>query len=127
MKIFKEFFRFSFVGAISNAVLFSMYLVMTWLDFDPKLAMTILYPLGVFQTFYFNQTWTFQSNSLISKSFQRYLFIYALGYMFNLTMLILFVDFLRWPHQWVQGVIILITAMALFLLQKYWIFSNRQA
>lgn len=85
--------------------------------------MTLLYVVGVAQTFYFNRGWTFEHNGIISSALLRYIIVYAFGYVFNLALLVVFVDHCGWSHQWVQGGAILLTAIFLFLAQKLWVFS----
>jgi hypothetical protein len=52
----------------------------------------------------------------------KYILIYSLAYLLNLTALLVSVDNLGYPHQVVQGVMILSIALMLFLLQKFWVF-----
>ncbi len=119
-----QLFRFALVGLASNAVLYLVYLLLTELGLGHKTAMTLLYILGVLQTFVFNRRWTFRYQGRIPKALRRYLASYGFGYFFNLVMLIILVDQIGLSHRIVQGVLILITAGLLFLLQKYWVFPN---
>jgi len=66
---------------------------------------------------------TFANHGAISTSFFRYCLSYALGYLVNLLALYYFVDNLSFPHEIVQGIMILFNAVMLFLLQKFWVFS----
>ncbi len=113
------------VGVISNAVLFLLYLVLTQAGIGHKVAMSVLYLMGVVQTFVYNRNWSFRHGGRVSRSFIRYLLLYGLGYLLNLAVLMVFVDSLRFAHQWVQGSMILVLAVLLFLGQKYWVFSTR--
>lgn len=119
-------FRFVVVGLISNSLLFAGYITLTALGLDPKGAMTLLYVIGITQTFVLNKYWTFSDRRLLGLSLWRYLFVYAGVYGLNLILLHMFVDNLRWPHQTVQGVAIIALAVVLFLAQRYWVFSGRQ-
>lgn len=119
-----QLFRFALVGLGSNAVLYLLYLLLTGLGLGHKTAMTLLYILGVLQTFVFNRHWTFRHQGKMPKALRRYLASYGFGYCFNLGMLLIMVDRLGLSHQIVQGILILITAGLLFLLQKYWVFPD---
>lgn len=119
-----QLFRFALVGLSSNVVLYLLYVLLTGLDLGHKTAMTLLYILGVLQTFLFNRRWTFRYQGRMPKALLRYLTSYGFGYFFNLVILIIMVDRLGLPHQIVQGILILITARLLFLLQKYWVFPD---
>lgn len=116
--------RFAVVGLASNAVLYVVYLVLTGVGLGPKLAMTLVYAIGVTQTFLFNKRWTFNHVGRHDTAFLRYLTAYAGGYLVNLLVLAWLVDGLGYPHQLVQGIMILALAAALFLLQKFWVFPE---
>ena len=87
--------------------------------------MTLLYITGVAQTFLFNRSWSFRRRGVLQGAFTRYVTSYLLGYMLNFITLWLAVDRLGLPHQIVQGVMVLVLAVLLFLLQKYWVFPER--
>lgn len=116
--------RFAIVGVLSNAVLYLVYLWLTTLGMGHKSAMSLLYALGVGQTFLFNKRWTFRHDAAVHTALLRYVALYAAGYLFNLLMLMLLVDRAGFPHQWVQGGMILLLAVALFAGQKYWVFRR---
>jgi len=122
MKWHVQFSRYAFVGLASNALLYALYLLLTFLGIGPKTAMTLLYLIGVLQTFHFNRGWSFRHEGRRSPALVRYVAAYLLGYALNLAMLLLLVDHLGWPHQWVQGAMIVSLAVLLFLLQRYWVF-----
>ena len=124
-----QFLRYGVVGLGSNLLLYLAYLGLTHLGMGHKSAMTVLYAVGVAQTFLFNRTWSFRHQGRLHGAFARYVASYALGYLLNLTVLWLAVDRFGLPHQIVQGVMILTLAVMLFLLQKYWVFPehNRHA
>jgi putative flippase GtrA len=88
--------------------------------------MTVLYVTGVLMTFVFNRNWSFAHNGVISSALIRYLLIYFLGFVVNWLALYLLADRAGMPHEWVQGAMILLLAIGLFLLQKFWVF-NREA
>lgn len=120
-----QFLRFGVVGLVSNALLFLVYLALTELGIGHKAAMSAVYLLGVVQTFVFNKKWSFRHSGGVSGAFIRYLIAYGLGYLVNLAVLVVLVDSFRFPHQIVQGIMILVLAVLLFLAQKYWVFPPR--
>lgn len=109
---------------LSNGLLYLFYLGLTSAGVGPKLAMSILYAVGIMQTFFFNKKWTFRHDGGIRNSFIRYWLAYGLGYTVNLMALVVLVDSLGFPHEIVQGTMILVLAVFLFLLQKFWVFNN---
>ena len=120
----QQFMRYVLVGLISNAILYGIYILLTSLGMGPKLAMSLLYGLGMIQTFVFNKQWSFRFNGAAAPALMRYATAYALGYGFNLAALILLVDQIGLPHQWVQGVMLFVIAIMVFLAQRYWVFAQ---
>ncbi|MDD2988983.1 MAG: GtrA family protein [Zoogloea sp.] len=119
-----QMLRYGVVGLTSNALLYLAYLALTSMGVEPKLAMSLLYALGVIQTFYFNKAWSFRHGGTHGPAFIRYCISYGLGYLFNLAALYVLVDHLGHPHQIIQGALIICTAVLLFLLQKLWVFRS---
>lgn len=120
----RQFLRYAVVGLASNVLLYLAYLGLTAVGVGVKLAMTLLYFAGVAQSFIFNKRWSFEHAGAHGPAFLRYCSCYALGYVINLASLFIFVDILGYPHQLVQGVLILSLAVMLFVLQKYWVFRS---
>lgn len=119
-----QFVRYAIVGVASNAAVYFLYLVVTWFGVAPKAAMTSLYLLGVLQTFVANKSWSFRFDGAARPALVRYATAYTLGYAINLLALILLVDQFGLPHQLVQGAMILVVAVLLFLAQRYWVFHQ---
>ena len=119
-----QFGKFATVGALSNAALFLLYLVLTLLGLGHKVAMTLCFAIGVLQTFLFNKNWTFAYRAGGSRSLLRYIAAYFSAYLINLLALLWLVDGLQLPHQLVQGFAIVLLALYLFVLQKFWVFPR---
>ena len=122
-----EFIRYAIVGLISNAIGYIIYIALTLVSFEPKLAMSLMYGLIVLQTFIFNKNWTFRFGGAGTPALVRYAASYLMGYVINLTSLVILVDQAGLPHKLVQGVTILGVAALLFLAQKYWVFRPRSS
>lgn len=116
--------RFAIVGVISNGILFLAYLALTEIGMASKFAMTLLYVTGVIQGFIFNKKWTFSHEGHVTKTFTAYVLLYAIGYLINLAILVVFVDRLGMPHQLVQGAATLTLAGFFFLTQRFLIFRT---
>lgn len=115
--------RFGIVGLASNGLGFCLYLLLTWLGVGPKVAMTLLFLLGAMQTFIFNKRWSFSYGGTDKLVLVRYLTAYGFGYLLNLFMLMVLVDYAKFPHIPVQAAMILMVAIIMFLLQKFWVFA----
>jgi putative flippase GtrA len=126
MRAIEQFFRFAIVGFATNVVGYICYLAITWVGLGPKLSMTIVYGLGVAQSFAFNRNWSFRDAGRTGPAFGRYVSVYALGYVVSLILMFIAVDHFGLPHAWVQLCIACALAVAFFFLQRCWVFSNPQ-
>lgn len=123
-RLLGQLVRFGIVGLASNAVLYLAYLGLTAWGIGPKVAMTLLFFLGVLQTFVFNKHWSFSYAGEARASLRRYALTYASAYLINLAILLIMVDEAHWPHQLVQGLTTFILAAYLFVMQKLWVFRT---
>ena len=119
-----QFTRYVIIGLVSNAILYLGYLALTAFGMGHKLAMTVLYVLGVCQTFFFNRSWSFQDSGRIQGTFVKYATVYGTGYTINWSLLWLFVDKLGLPHQVIQGILIFVVAGFIFFSLRYWVFRH---
>jgi putative flippase GtrA len=126
MHVSRQVWRYILVGLGSNAILYLGYLGLTGLGVGHKLAATGLYVIGTFHTFFINRSWTFKHAGNMRNSLLRYWIAYACGYVANILLLALLVDVAGYPHEIVQGILILVVALTLFVLQKYWVFASAQ-
>jgi putative flippase GtrA len=116
--------RYVIVGLASNLVLYLIYLLITAFGLEYKIAMTMLYVIGTLQTFAFNAHWTFKHRGNNKVSLVKYFVAYGACYLVNISALVVFVDRIGLPHQVVQGAMILIITVIMFLLQKFWVFKS---
>jgi putative flippase GtrA len=119
-----EILRFGAVGLGSNALLYLLYLAATAVGIEPKIAVTLIYLVGVLQTFVLNKRWTFQHEGRVRRTATRYWVAYTLSYVANMVLLFIFVDMAGFDHRVVQGVLIAVIGLVLFALQKYWVFAT---
>lgn len=117
-----EILRFGAVGLGSNVLLYLLYLAVTAVGVEPKVAVSLIYLVGVLQTFVLNKRWTFQHQGHVRRTATRYWVAYAFSYAANMLLLIIFVDIVGFDHRVVQGVLIAVIGLVLFALQKYWVF-----
>ncbi len=122
MRTVWQFARYATIGVLSNALLYGGYLLLTRHGIGHKTAMSMVYLVGTLVTFSFNRHWTFAYGGRAGGALFRYFSTYATGYLFNLLALWLLSDYVGFPHQAVQAVLILLTAALIFLLQKLWVF-----
>jgi putative flippase GtrA len=100
--VLRQLIRYALTGVIHNAAGFLLYLLATHFGAEPKIAMSVLFVIGVSVSFLLNRAWAFGDKNPMAGSLARFLIVYMLGYLLNLCILLLFVDRLGYPHQWVQ-------------------------
>jgi putative flippase GtrA len=118
----RQFIKYAVVGLATNVAGYLLYLLVTYLGAAPKVAMTVLYLLGAIAGFYGNRVWTFSHQGRISASFLKYMATHCVGYLINLSLLTVLVDRLGWPHQGVQAFAIVVVALFLFMMFKWFVF-----
>ena len=121
---FKELGRYAFIGAVSNSVGYLVYFLVTYIGIPPKIAMTTLYVVGATIGYIGNREFTFTYDGSFMGSGFRYLIAHFFGYLINLFILIIFVDYYMLQHQWVQAVAIFVVAGFLFIAFKFFVFPN---
>ena len=123
-KSIRELLRYSLLGITINASGYLMYLLITFLGVPPKVAVTVLYFVAAFVGYWGNRQLTFKHQGSVWGSGARYIIAHGLGYLLNLAMLIIFVDQLHYPHQWVQAAAVFTVAGFLFLAFKFFVYAE---
>lgn len=123
----RQLFRFGTVSLIVNLSGYPIYLLVTWLWLEPKVALTVLYPIGVLAGYYGHARYSFAYHGAATSGLVRYLVAHALGYGTNLALLYIFTDLLHFPHQIVQAGAVCVVAAVLYLLYKFFVFPQRSA
>ncbi len=116
--------RYGVVGLLSNSLGYLIYLLVTYAGATPKITMTLLYLTGTAIGFIGNRRWTFSHEGNVLSAGARYLIAHGFGYLANLVILIVMVDYLGYPHQLVQAFAILVIACFLFLMFKFFVFPK---
>ena len=116
--------RFGIIGLLQNGAAYAVYLLFTWIGFDPKLVVGITYPLAMLVSFLGNKKYTFSHKGGTTGAGIRFLIAHAVSYSLNLGMLYLLVDKMGYPHQLVQLAAIFICAAFLFVALKFFVFRS---
>jgi putative flippase GtrA len=120
-----EIIRYGIVGLIINIFGYMLYLMVTWLGIDPKMSITILYPLAILYGYFAHKRVSFSRVQGIQKISRliRYIIVYCCGYTVNLGLLYVLHDLLGYPHQWIQIISIFVVAVFLFFALKLFVFK----
>ena len=120
-----QLIRYGLVGVASNAAIYLVYLLLTYLGMEAKSAMTLVYLIGASIGFVGNRKWTFAHRGDSRSAALRYVLAHVFGYMLNFLILYTFVDRFGYAHQWVQAAAIIIVAAFLFVIFKYFVFNEK--
>lgn len=123
----KSTFRYGVVGVLNNLLGYLIYLVITWMGVDPKLAVTIMYPIGAATAYFGHAKYAFQYQGNLGHGLLRYVLAHLIGYSVNVAMLYELSDRLGYPHQTVQAAAILVVAGVLYVLFRLFVFPHRTA
>ena len=124
-----QMFRYAIVGVLNNLLGYVVYLLVTYFWLEPKVAVTILYPIGVLIAYFSHAKCSFSHQGDHAWAIVRFFVSYFICYWLNLSMLYFFSDKLGYPHQIVQAVAIVVVGGVLFLLLKFFVFwpaSNKE-
>lgn len=121
-----QFIRYGMVGVATNLSGYLVYLFITYLGVEPKSTMTLLYVVGAAIGYMGNRQWAFGHKGDVLGSFMRYVLAHFCGYLINFMMLLVFSDRMGYPHQYVQAVAIVVVAGVLFLMFRYFVFSDTE-
>ncbi|MDX1922062.1 MAG: GtrA family protein [Alphaproteobacteria bacterium] len=119
-----QFVRYAMVGLVSNVMGYLIYLLVTYLGMAPKIAMTFLYGVGVTISFFGNRYLVFADGGRLKTTGIKFIAAYLIGYFLNLSLLIVFVDQMGYPHQIVQAIAICVVAVFLFCALKVFVFKK---
>lgn len=122
-----QFVRYGVVGASLNLFGYLIYLVVTWLGMEPKMVVTVFYPLSVLYGYFAHKRFSFRyaGNARNYRTVARYILVYAIGYVINVCLIAFFHDRLGYRHQIVQAAAIFVVAGFLFVMMKLFVFHVR--
>ena len=126
-RAFNQLIRYSIVGITANIFGYAVYILLTVLGISPKISISVLYSALVIIGFFANRRFTFGHNDHIGITVIRYLVVQLFGYLLNLSLLVMFVDWLGFSHQLVQFIAIIVVAIFLFVLTRFFVFIPQRS
>ncbi|WP_367987531.1 GtrA family protein [Vibrio sp. NTOU-M3] len=120
----KQFFLYGVTGATLNFLGFGLYIVLTWFGVEPKLAMLFVYNIGIVSSFFANRKLVFGAKHTGFRIIVKFLAAHVIGYSINFLLLYYFYEQMGFAHQVVQFSAILIVALYLFVVFKFWVFRK---
>jgi len=121
----EEVRKYGVVGILNTLLGYLIYLLVTWFWLEPKMVVTLMYPIGAVTAYFGHARYSFSYNGSHLRGIVRYIIVNLIGYATNVGMLYLFWSLLGYPHQLVQAVAIVVVAIILFFLLRYFVFPQR--
>jgi putative flippase GtrA len=121
-KLLKSLYRYSVVGLLNNAWGYFLYLFVTWLGMDPRLAVSMFYPVAAVSAYFAHAKYSFNYQMGVTSAKFRFVIAQIIGYLVNVTMLSVLVERFGYPHQIVQAAAIFVIAGVLFFLFRFYVF-----
>lgn len=118
--------RYGIIGLLNNFLSYLIYILITFFWLDPKVAITLFYPIVAIIAYVTHLKYSFAYKGNNIGALIRYSLAYSSGYGLNLMMLFILADKLKYPHQIVQAIAIPLVAIVLFLMLKYFVFPSPQ-
>ena len=122
-RTFQQLISFAVIGILSNIGGYGLYLLLTYMGATPIITISILYPVGAVIGFFANRRFTFRHNGYFGRAVMRYILSQIFGYLLNLFMLLVFVNWFGFAHQYIQAIAIVVVAVFLFFVSKVFVFS----
>ena len=120
-----SFLKFLTVGVTNTMGGYAFYSALIALGVNYAVALTLEYVAGVVYGFLLNKLWTFKAQGESGQQALRYVAVYTLIYVLNITLLMILVE--RWALSPYLAPILLLVFLTLlsFVVQKRWIFAKQ--
>lgn len=117
--------RFIITGVMVNAVLFGVLALLLRLGLDYRVAVTVVYVLGMVWGYVQNRLWSWDSRAPLFGSFARYIAVYAVIYVLHLLFVMLLVDGLS-LHPLLAAILsAVVLIMPIFIVLDRFVFATR--
>lgn len=119
----RQFLKYLSVGCVSNVAAYCFYLIIVAIGFAPLVSMTLVYVFACFGSFFVNKSWTFKSTRRLRAPLLKFVVVQLIGYATSFVLLLVLHHQLGIHHYVVQLIGMLIVAIELFLLCRYYVFA----
>ena len=118
-----QFLKFAIVGVSNTVIALLVYYCLLWLNCNYIIANAFSWITSVFNAFYWNNKYVFQSNNTWVKALIKTYISYGLSFVVGSSLLIIFVELLNVNAFFAPLLVLLITVPLNFTMNKYWTFK----
>ncbi len=123
--VYPQLLSYGIVGVFTNLTCYGLYILLTLSWLDPKVAVSLLYPIGAIFGYLGHSRFAFSYTGTHKRGISRYLQAHFLGYLINISILYVYTDLLGYPHPLIQAIAVFAVAGVLFVLFRYYVFPQR--
>ncbi len=121
----KEMLKFSVVGLINTGItLVTIFILAKLLNVNYIVANIIGYLFGLLNSFFMNRSWTFKSSGKIGNQSMRFILVFAVCYLLQLSLLILLKEQMNINEDIAQLVSMVFYTGVNFVLSKFFTFKR---
>ena len=123
--LLREFISFNIVGIINTIIIYGIYSLFIFLEFDYRIALFLEYCFGIVFSFLVNRKFTFKHTGRISlRMVVSMIGSYVIVFVLNMALLIVFVEKLFIGKYLAQLFALAISVAVSFFAQKYIVFRK---
>ena len=122
-----QIIRYAMVGAFTNGLAFSGYLLLTAFRLEPELCAFLIYILAAFTGYLANYRWTFASKALHTQALPKFCGAHLTGAGCQFLIIAILYRGLQLPHQVAQLVALAAVSIILYILLRHVVFAESQA
>lgn len=121
--VFRQLVVYFLTGVLINGLGLFVFFLFVEFGINSKLSMSILYVVGVAGSYASNKNIGFKNKEKHSIIFIKFSLVYIIGYCFNLFAHIYFVDILYYSPYLIQGVMVIVISLFVFVAFKFFVFG----
>jgi len=118
-----QFIKFGLVGVSNTLIGLGLYYLFLWIGFHYLIANVLSWILSVFNAFYWNHKYVFQSNNKWPAILLKTYISYGASFITGSVLLYIFVEWMNISQVMAPLVCLLVTIPLNFLLNKFWTFK----
>jgi putative flippase GtrA len=116
--------RFLITGLMINAALFGLMEILLRSGSDYRIAVTVIYLLGMIWSYLQNRLWSWQSRAPIAQSVLRFVGVYAGIFVAHMSLVVVLVEGAGVPPLWAVLISVIILVTPIFILFDRFVFKE---
>lgn len=119
---FIQFVKFCIVGVSNTVIGLGTYYLFLWMGWHYIIANILSWVISVFNAFYWNNKYVFDSKSSWVQSLCRTYFSYGASFVLGVVLIFILVEWMKISEVIAPLIILVVTIPLNFLMNKFWAF-----